>query len=626
MTTTTKDAPEPNEKSAACRIDICIESRGDVNIYNCAAPGPSGEPCPPSKDVCPPVAPGACVPVSLGSKPKQSRRRKLDKLLANTRVPSALGASFFHLARRYLAGKTAANALEERAFATLRKLSPDLQRVLACALDSFDSLSSGERDRLFASDLLGDVNQPIEIAQLAQAFVQEIVENVGIAVFDDPRCATEEHPGQVRTPPFPGGEFPPAPVVVCRVNGLRTAFFRPPLGLGDYTPAEVQQRCRVVLEGTEPKLVCEVQTTDCPGHDVGVCLRVQEVEAGQAVLLEGVNFSSVDTKVRLTDVATFTTVREVDAHVCGDDETPLTEIVNGKEVLITDCRVHDRLTFRVPDDLPPGIYDLQVMVPNVSGVPGWGEVLFSDGVRSIAVVPPSTARFQIASETLHARAETSPASFGSDEVGIKILAVPLFPDLTAGEAQIPNGGEPIRFGDVDSGETRGMVHLLFTHQQPIAGAALSIMGFEIDGEEAFERQIDSFTEAFIDILKDQLDFLKDNLDLEDLKKLEGLGKKGLIALAIAAAVVLVIDVFVALWAPADLIIEDAIGPTTQDLVQLTSVNFPLPLPSEHVTPQGIKVKVTPLEKIPQQYRERREYISDDEESHYEIVLRYNRLA
>jgi hypothetical protein len=60
--------------------------------------------------------------------------------------------------------------------------------------------------------------------------------------------------------------------------------------------------------------------------------------------------------------------------------------------------------------------------------------------------------------------------------------------------------------------------------------------------------------------------------------------------------------------------------------QLTSVNSPLPLPSEHTTPQGIKVKVTPLDKITQQYREKREYASDDEESRYEIVLRYNRVA
>jgi hypothetical protein len=608
-------------EDASCRIDIQIESQGDVHIYNCTAPAPSSAPCPP-------VAQGACVPVSLGSKPKQSRRRKLDKLLANTRVPSALGASFFHLTRRYLAGKTAANTLEERAFATLRRLAPDLQRVLACARDSFDSLSSGERDRLFVSDLLRDIDQPLEIAPLTQAFAQEIVENVGMQVFDDPRCATEEHPGQVRTPPFPGGEFPPAPVRVCRINGLRTGQFRPPLALGDYTPAELQQRCRVVLEGTEPKLVCEVQTTNCPGTDLGgLCLRVQDVEAGTAVLLEGVNFSSVDTKVRLTDVATFTIVREVDVQVCGDDETPRTEIVNGTEGLITDCRVHDRLTFRVPDDLPPGVYDLQVLVPNVGAVPGWGDVLFSDGLRAITVVPPATARFQVASETLHCINETGSTSIGSDEVGIKILAVPLFPDLTAGEAQIPNGGEPIRFGDVDSGETRGMVHLLFSHQQPIAGAALSIMGFEVDGEEAFERQIDSFTDAYIEILKDELKLAAAGLAaIGGISKLSALGMKGLIAAAIAAAVVLAIDVFIALWAPADLIIEDTIGPTTQDLVQLTSVNFPLPLPSEHVTPQGIKVQVTPLDKIPQQYRERREYISEDEASRYAIVLRYNRLA
>jgi hypothetical protein len=626
----TKPTTNGPAENAGCRIDIQIDSQGDVNIYNCTAPRPSEEPCPPPKDdhVCPPVAPGACVPVSLGSKPKQSRRRKLDKLLANTRVPSALGASFFHLTRRYLAGKTAANVLEERGFATLRRLSPDLQRVLACARDSFDSLSSGERDRLFVADLLRDINQPIEIAQLTQAFAQEIAQYVGVQVFGDPRCSTEEHAGQPRTPPFPGGEFPPAPVRICRINGLRTGSFLPPLALGEYTPEEVQQICHIVLEGNQPKLVCEVQTTNCPGTDLGgLCLRVQEVEAGQAVLLEGVNFSSVETRVRLTDVATFTIVRNVDAQVCGDDETPRTEIINGTEVLITDCRVHDRLTFRVPDDLPPGLYEFQVLVPNVGGIPGWGDVLSSDGQR-VTVVPSSTARFQIASETLHCVDETSPASFGSDEVGIRILAVPLFPDLTSGEAQAPNGGDPIRLDDVDSGETRGLDHLLFSHQQPIAGAALSIMGFEVDGEDAFKNQINSFTDAFIEILKDQIAFLKDHLKEVGaiIEKLAEKGLAGAIAAAIAIAVVLAIDVFVALWAPADLIIEDAIGPTTLDLVELTSVNFPLPLPSEHITPQGIKVKVTPLDKIPQQYRERREYISDDEESKYEIVLRYNRVA
>jgi hypothetical protein len=310
------------------------------------------------------------------------------------------------------------------------------------------------------------------------------VDNVGILAFDDAACAIQEHPGQVRTPPPPAASSTLPPVLICRVNNLRTGSFRPRLNPGDYTPQELQQQCRIVLEGNEPKQVCEIQTTNCPGQDAGAyCLRVQEVEPGQKVTLDGMNFSSVNTKVRLTDVATFTIVRDVDAQVCGDEETPRTEIVNGTEVLITDCRVHDRLIFRLPDDLPIGIYDIVVMVPNEAHVPGWGDILFSDAVRAITVVPPTTARFQIASEKLICDDETSPAFFGSDEVGIKILGVALFPDLTAGDPQTPNGGNPIRFGDVDSGDTRDMVHLLFSHQQAIIGAALTIMGFEVDGEE-----------------------------------------------------------------------------------------------------------------------------------------------
>ena len=363
--------------------------------------------------------------------------------------------------RRYLAGKTASDILEERTFEAFRRLSPELQRVMACTLDSFDSLSSDERNRLFDSDLLGDVGQPNGITKLTEAFDEEVLENIGVQVFDDARCGTEEHPGKVRTPPRGIDEFPPNPVVVCRINGLRTGLYRPQLSEGDLTPDEVQQICRVVIENNQPKQVCEVQRDNCPDDKIGtVCVLVQQVEAGGTVLLEGVNFSSLDTKVRVSTLSG-NIVRDVDAHLCGDDETPLMEVVNGTDVLITDFRVHDQLTFRMPEDLPPGRYELQVLVPNE--VPDWGSLLSSDAL-SIDVIPSSTARYEIASETLRCHEETSPASFGSDEVGIKILAVPLFFDLTAGEVQEPNGAEPIRFGDVDSGDELGMDHLLFTHQ------------------------------------------------------------------------------------------------------------------------------------------------------------------
>ncbi|MDK6076810.1 hypothetical protein [Massilia varians] len=615
-----------------CTINIRIKSSGTINIYNCSASPPPEAPCAPpgGEHPCLPGVPGACVPVSLGAKPKQSRRNKLDRLLANNRVPSTLGASFFHLMRRFLAGKGPANALEESGFATLRRLPPELKRVLACAGDSLDSLSGGERSRLLATGLLPSIDQPIDLAQLSLGFAQEIADRVGVQAFDDAACATREHPGRVRVRPYIPGEENFDPLVrICRVNGLRTGSYTPPLSPGEYLPSELQQRCRVIMEGNEARQVCEVQTVDCPGNSAaGACQRVLEIEAGQGVLLEGVNFSSVDATVRLfAKDAPGTVLREVPAQVCGDDETPLTERIGNQDRLILDCRVHDRLSFQLPADLAPGVYGFQVAVPNLSTHPGHGPVLLSN-VEYIGVATPSSARFEIRSESLYARAETSPASFGSDEVGIRILALPLFPDLSSGEAQLFNGGEPIRFGDVDSGETRAMDHLLFSHQAPILGAALSIRGFEIDGEEAFERQIEDTLDAFIDILKDQLAFVMDHLKEAGsiASKLASYGLKGLIAAAIAAAVVVAIDVFVALWAPADPIIEDMIGPGVQDLVELTNVDVALPAASEHVTPQGIRVRVTPLDKIPGQYRERREYISDDEDSRYEIVFRYNRVA
>jgi len=99
-----------------------------------------------------------------------------------------------------------------------------------------------------------------------------------------------------------------------------------------------------------------------------------------------------------------------------------------------------------------------------------------------------------------------------------------------------------------------------------------------------------------------------------------------IILAIAAAVVLVVLLILAAWAPADIIIEDSLGFTVSDLDALTNTDLPIPATEQYVSQQGIKVKVVPLEKIPTQYKERREYRSDEEDSRYEIVLRYNRVA
>ena len=105
-----------------------------------------------------------------------------------------------------------------------------------------------------------------------------------------------------------------------------------------------------------------------------------------------------------------------------------------------------------------------------------------------------------------------------------------------------------------------------------------------------------------------------------------LGTTGAIVIGIAIAIVLVVDLIIALWAPADLIIEDPTGYSLLDLAERTGADFPLPDATSFSTEGDIDVKVTPLEKIPTQYREQREYVSDDEDSRYEIVFRFNRTA
>ena len=341
------------------------------------------------------------------------------------------------------------------------------------------------------------------------------------------------------------------------------------------------------------------------------------------------NYISIDARIRLTAQPAANVTREVDAHVVGDVDTPPTETVGGATVPIRDARVHDRLTFRVPGDLAPAVYSLQIVLPNVSGIPELGDPIISNP-QFVRVVPPDNARFTITSETLTAVEETSPAFFGSDEVRVRTRAYP----VTFGLAEAVLGDELAfdspEFGDMDSGDLRDMIALLFAHQTPIDAMFMSITGFEIDSEKAYREQIDSFTEAFLHYLKIALAAIGTGLGATalaiGLKDLLALGLAHPIVLLIAAAIVVTVVVFLAWWAPADEIISDSIGLTLADLAELTSVDVPMPAPSEYTTGSGIKVIVTPLEKVPTQYRERREYISDEEDSRYEIVLRYNRVA
>lgn len=90
-----------------------------------------------------------------------------------------------------------------------------------------------------------------------------------------------------------------------------------------------------------------------------------------------------------------------------------------------------------------------------------------------------------------------------------------------------------------------------------------------------------------------------------------------------------IDLVVALWAPADLIIEDAIALTVGEIDALTNVAMPAPPYRRFQSTGGLEVTVSGTfrpEKTPFQLTEWREYHSSEEESRYQLKYRYTRTA
>ncbi|WP_216831767.1 Ig-like domain-containing protein [Alkalihalobacterium elongatum] len=551
----------------------------------------------------------ACVPTSPEHKPKQSITEKVNRLSENMQIPSVLAAAFFQMARRFVNGASPANDLEDEVFGILGDLSPEVREVMVCSLQKIDTIPPEKLNQLLAPVFTGD--EPVDPTQLGMFVSDELLKRTSLETYGDEDCIAEERPGLPRiTFIEPDGRVQVRPSI-CSVNGIRTNEFS--THPADFLPHEFQQQCQLDVNN---ELVCQIQPPPCPGNSVipglgadPICLKVPEVSPGEAVKLQGVNFFDVNAQVHIRSRSGAVPTRVVDAHVCGDIVTPVNE---------AGCTVQDIITFKVPEDLPPGIYGITVFQQNNTGVgtQGPSQTIVE---QFIEVLPPATATFQISSVRLDVPEETDGP--GSDEVGIRILATPISTDFVPGEIISNN----FRFDGVDSGEFRDMLRNLFQGSN-LSGVGLSIVGFEIDSEDAFKEQIQEFSDAFEQALKSSWNTIANSVGATAGAIALALGLSAAWASAIGAAISLAILVFVALWAPADLIIEDHIGLGLRDLGMLTSPNFPLPPSSQSMSPGGINVNVVPLNKVASQYMERREYRSEEEGSHYQITLRYIRLT
>ena len=140
-------------------------------------------------------------------------------------------------------------------------------------------------------------------------------------------------------------------------------------------------------------------------------------------------------------------------------------------------------------------------MPNVSAFPNLGQTLVSNQ-EFIAVEPPASARFTIASEELAAREETSPASFGSDEVRVRVRAYPVTLSGTSLVLGAEQGFDSPEFGDMDSRRpARDGGGPLQPPGRRSTACVMTIMGHEIDSEKAYRDEINSFTDAFLHYMK-----------------------------------------------------------------------------------------------------------------------------
>ena len=173
---------------------------------------------------------------------------------------------------------------------------------------------------------------------------------------------------------------------------------------------------------------------------------------------------------------------------------------NRRDTGLPGARPHHlrRLARSPAGDRPPA----QVACSTSAASPVFGDTIVSNSAVHPRRLPP-TARFRIASETLAARQDMLRASFGSDEVRVRVRAYPItatLTDLTLGAEQAFDSPE---FGDMDSG-TSVRWPPCFSRPAGADGRPRDDdHGYQvkIDSEQAYRDQINSFSDAFMHYLK-----------------------------------------------------------------------------------------------------------------------------
>ncbi len=379
-----------------------------------------------------------------------------------------------------------------------------------------------------------------------------------------------------------------------------------------------------------------------------VCLTIPISSPGQEVSLRGLNFFSKGCKVKLRklDAPAFQDLI-LDCEVMGDQKTP--EQRDGKTVAT--CEVKDIIRFRIPDavdrgfstiPVPPGRYSIQVIAPNeMSYVPIPGAIAppeFLSNEVWLNLQPNPDTVFGLWTDEAFCHRETSGG--GGDEPWFQAFVSRYVPD---GSQTVPlfSSVEIMNTEDVDDNEP-----IVFPRSQIFRDKlkkgevfAVSVIGLEVDSEDAAKAQIKAFGDAYVEYWKQFYTQLGSSTAagvvgsaLTTLIKtgvMSSTGYAGGIALIAIAA----LGIFYALWAPADPIAYDFMVFDATKLYNLTDPTQPLPTLGEDAwfAYQNVYAVWVPKFKTVSDpggtqaiYAEDHFYSSRVEKSNYQLVYKIGR--
>ncbi len=379
-----------------------------------------------------------------------------------------------------------------------------------------------------------------------------------------------------------------------------------------------------------------------------VCLTIPIAYPGQDISLRGLNFFSQNCKVRLRklDAPTFQDL-VLNCEVMGDQKTP--EQRDGKPVAT--CEVKDIIRFRIPErvetafsavSVPPGRYSVQVIAPNdIQYAPIPGNTTppeFLSNEVWLNLQPHPDTLFGLWTDEAFCHAETSGG--GGDEPWFQAFVSRFTPD---GSQTVPSftSIEIMNTEDVDDNEPIVFPRAQLFRDKLKLGevVALTVIGLEVDSEDAAKQQIKAFGEAYVEYWKQFYTQLGASTSAGVVgSALTTLIKTGVMSTTgyaggVALIAIAALGIFYALWAPADPIAFDFMVFDANTLYNRTDPTQPLPTLGEDswFGYQNVYTSWVPRSKTVSDpggtqsiYAEDHFYRSRVEKSHYQLVYKIGR--